>query len=437
MQDAEILIIGAGMAGLTAARALAERGKRVLVVEARDRVGGRVLSHSVQGDWRGAERQMVELGAEFVHGRPPELWALIAECGAEAIERDGAMLSEEWDGELAEDDPQDDSMLAPLKQLEDFAGEDKSFAEWLAESDVPEDQRGALLGYVQGFNAADARRIGIKGLGAQQKAEDAIEGERAWHLCGGYQQLAEYLAARVKELGSEVRLHTEVQAVRWNAGGVEIDTPAGTLRAVQCILTLPLGVLQRVNAGGIRITPEPAAIGQARRLEMGHAVRFTMMFRERWWQKSKALDRKKLEQMSFLFTPQRLPSVWWTTRLENSTLLTGWIGGPHALALEGRSAGELGQKACAALAEVFDMPEAEVRTQLISTHTHDWSHDPFACGAYSYIPAGAMYAPIAMTQPELDTLFFAGEHTDTTAHWGTVHAAIRSGLRAAQQALGE
>jgi monoamine oxidase len=141
--------------------------------------------------------------------------------------------------------------------------------------------------------------------------------------------------------------------------------------------------------------------------------------------------------MSFLFTPRRLPAVWWTTRLENSTLLTGWIGGPRAPALEGRSAGELGQKACTVLAEVFQMSESEVRAQLVTTHIHDWSHDPFACGAYSYIPAGAMDAPMAMVRPELDTLYFAGEHTDVTAHWGTVHAAMRSGLRAAAQIMGE
>lgn len=83
------------------------------------------------------------------------------------------------------------------------------------------------------------------------------------------------------------------------------------------------------------------------------------------------------------------------------------------------------------------MPESEVRAQLVETYTHDWSHDPFACGAYSYIPAGALDAPTAMTQPEENTLFFAGEHTDVTAHWGTVHAALRSGLRAANQVLEE
>jgi monoamine oxidase len=73
--------------------------------------------------------------------------------------------------------------------------------------------------------------------------------------------------------------------------------------------------------------------------------------------------------------------------------------------------------------------------QLDEVYTHDWDRDAYAQGAYSYVPAGAIDAPFAMTEPEASTLFFAGEHTDITGHWGTVHAALRSGLRAATQIL--
>jgi monoamine oxidase len=433
-KDDDVLILGAGIAGLAAARALGERGIRATVLEARNRVGGRLLSR------RSAGGGTVELGAEFVHGRAPELWALLAECEAQTTERDGTMLREEWDGGLIEDDPQDEEMFAPLEDLEDFAGEDVSFTDWLATSEVAEEDRPALLGYVEGFNAADAHKIGIRSLGEQQKAEDAIEGDRAWHLRGGYAQLAEYLAGRIKELGGNMRLDTEVLAIRWSAHQVEVETTQGTLRAKRCIVTLPLSILQRANSeAGLRITPEPAAISQARRLEMGHAVRFTLVFRERWWEQSPALDAVSLQTMSFLFTSKRLPAAWWTPHPEPeaSPTLTGWVGGPRAKLLEGKSAEELGREACTALAEVFSMDEALVHASLLETHTHDWSNDPFARGAYSYVPAGAMDAPTAMTQPEADTLFFAGEHTDTTGNWGTVHAALRSGLRAAQQVLGE
>lgn len=432
--EVDVVILGAGMAGLVAARALAERGVRVVVLEAKDRVGGRVFTRKAEGGGT------VELGAEFVHGRALELWALIDECGAKTVERDGTMLREEWGGDVVEDDPQDEVMFEPLEALEDFEGEDVAFADWLAASDVPEDERAALTGYVEGFNAADAKRIGVKALGVQQKAEDAIEGDRAWHVLGGYGQLAESLAARVKELGGEVRLGWEAVALRWRAGDVEVETNRGVVHAKRCVVTLPLGVLQCVNDEGcLRIAPEPAAIVQARRLEMGHAVRFTMVFRSKWWERSGVADEKKLAAMSFLFTFQRGVRVWWTAHPEPEALpaLTGWVGGPQAMELEGKSAGELGRAACAELAGVFDVAEDLVRWELVATYAHDWSGDVHARGAYSYVPAGALDAPAAMTRPEAGTLFFAGEHTDVTGHWGTVHAAIRSGLRAAAQVLGE
>lgn len=425
----QVLILGAGIAGLAAARALIQSGVRVTILEARDRVGGRI--HTLQ-----TSEGSVELGAEFVHGRAPELWKLIEEAGAKTVERDGVMLRESWDGELHEDEQTEDGALFdPLDQLADLK-EDMPFADWLAASDVPEEQRPALRGYVEGFNAADARRISAKSLGVQQKAEEAIDGERAWHIAGGYSQLTTYLANQVQQMGGEIRLNCVVRSVRWKAGEVAVETSAGTFAAPRCIITLPLGVLQQVNReGGVRFDPEPEALQHARRLTMGSAERFTLVFRERWWERSPSLSARALRDMSFLFTSRRMPPVWWTPHPESEALpkLTGWAGGPRAAELEGRDIEKLGRAACRELAKIFALPDQIVSDALLATHMHDWSLDPFARGAYSYVTAGALDAPRAMTQPESDTLFFAGEHTDITGHWGTVHAALRSGLRVAAQ----
>ena len=428
-RTADVLVLGAGMAGLAAARALAERGMRPLVLEARDRFGGRIYSLQTS-------HGVVELGAEFVHGKNAELWALIEEAGAKTVERDGSMLREGAPGDLGEDeDAEEGSLFDPLDQLADLP-KDMSFAEWLASSDLPKEQHVALRSYVEGFNAADAVRISAQSLGLQQKAEERIEGDRAWHVRGGYSQLAIYLANRVRKLGGEVRLSCIVQSVRWSEGEVTVETSTGMFRASRCVVTLPLGVLQRVNRdGGMRFEPEPAAIAHARRMAMGSAERFTMIFRERWWERSKHVNQEALEALSFLFTFRRLPPVWWTQHPEPQALatLTGWVGGPRATQLVGRDAEQLGNEACAALAAVFGVPAQQVRDALLATHKHDWELDPFAYGAYSYVPAGALDAPGAMAEPEDNMLFFAGEHTDTTANWGTVHAALGTGLRAAQQ----
>jgi monoamine oxidase len=433
-KDADVVVLGAGMAGLAAARVLGERGLRVVVVEAQERVGGRILSRQVESGG------VVELGAEFVHGRPPELWALIEEAGVQTAERDGTMLREGWGGGLEDASDDDEPLFAPLEQMEDFAGEDVAFWDWLKASEVPDSERAALLGYVEGFNAADARRISVRSLGVQQKAEDAAGGATSFHVRGGYAQLTEYLAKRVVELGGEIRLGCEVLGVRWSDDEVCVETSQGDLSAARCVVTLPLGVLQRVNKEhGVWMEPEPAAIAHAQRLAMGDAERFTMVFRERWWTGAAALDVKTLEAMSFLFTPQRLPPVWWTGHPEAQALpaLTGWVGGPRAKGFRGKSAEELGAAACGVLAEIFGISESAVREALVSTHRHDWAADVHARGAYSYVPVGAIDASAAMTLPERGMIFFAGEHTDVTGHWGTVHAALRSGLRAAAQILGE
>jgi monoamine oxidase len=433
--DADVLVIGAGMAGLTAARALAEAGVRVLVLEAQNRVGGRILTERI-GD------QVIELGAEFVHGRPPELLALIEEAGLTLTERDGAMLSFE-DGRLTGSGDEEteevtkverDDLFSPLEALQNLAGPDLSFADFLERPEIAHlsaEDRFALIGYVEGYNAADHHKISAISLGAQQKAEEAVEGDRAFHVVGGYDQLPEYLARRVEQRGGALRADTRVQRVVWRPGHVEVTTNQGNFSARQAIVTLPLSVLQ---SSRVVFDPAPGEIlEQARRLHMGQASRITLHLRERFWE---ALPpQPELSQLSFLFTRGGVPSVWWTTHPAPGRTLTGWTGGPRSAKLLGLSAEALGQLACDRLAEVFRLDATYVREQVLGCSTHNWQADPNALGAYSYIGVGGMDAPERMAEPVAETLYFAGEHTDTTGQWGTVHAAMRSGLRAARQVL--
>jgi monoamine oxidase len=424
-----VLVIGAGMAGLTAARALAQAGVRVLVLEAQNRIGGRILTERVGN-------QVIELGAEFVHGRPPELLALIAEAGLTLTERDGAMVSFE-DGQLTgSGEAEREDLFAPLERLGSLSGPDLSFADFLEREQIPEisqEERFALIGYVEGFNAADHRKISAASLGLQQKAEEEIEGDRAFHVVGGYDQVPEYLARCLEENGGALRADTRVKRVEWSPGRVEVVTNQGNFSARRAIVTLPLGVLE---SGRVAFDPAPGAIlAEARRLHMGQASRITLHFRERFWETLP--PQPALSELSFLFTRGGVPSVWWTTHPTRSTILTGWVGGPRSAKLLGLSAEALGRLACDRLAEVFGLEVEYVREQMLGCYTHNWQADPNALGAYSYIGTGGMDAPRRMTEPVAETLYFAGEHTDTTGQWGTVHAAMRSGLRAAQQVLAQ
>ena len=130
--------------------------------------------------------------------------------------------------------------------------------------------------------------------------------------------------------------------------------------------------------------------------------------------------------------------AWTPPHPEVSNSITGWVGGPRAaeVAATLREA-ELEGVAVKTLAKVMGLEEDAVRRELVGCWTHDWEADEFARGAYSYVAVGGLGAPAEMAEPVAGTLFFAGEHTDVTGHWGTVHAAMRSGLRAAGQILGE
>jgi monoamine oxidase len=139
--------------------------------------------------------------------------------------------------------------------------------------------------------------------------------------------------------------------------------------------------------------------------------------------------------MSFLLAREQPPGVWWTGRPAEEKTLTGWIGGPRSSALLRLPIEDLRERAVRAAAAALGVLEEDVRAELQGFHTHDWQADEGFRGAYSWVPVGGLEASAEMTEPIAGVLFFAGEHTDTTGHWGTVHAALGSGVRAADQIL--
>jgi monoamine oxidase len=412
------------MAGLTAARALLEKGMQVTLLEARERVGGRIRTIRSEGE-------VIELGAEFVHGKPPELWQLIAEASEETYEVEGEFVSYD-DGQLARSDAQESS-LEVMEGLEGWSKPDITFAEYVGQSSLSEEQARQAIGYVEGFNAADHRVIGVGSLARQQEAEDAIDGDHGFRLKKGYDRLAGFLAEKITATGGDIILNTVVEKVEWIDQHVRVlarrDGVAEIFEAKQAVIALPLGVLQ---SHSVSFVPEPKALQEAERLRVGSACRLTLVFRERFWQH---LKPAALEHLSFLLAFGKTPGVWWTAHPADSNTLTGWSGGPEAAKLLRLSREDQRDLACKRLAEIFSLHAGHLQHLLITCHMHNWDRDPLSCGAYSYVPAGALDACEKMTLPESDTLFFAGEHTDTTGHWGTVHAAIRSGHRAAHQIL--
>ena len=418
----DAIVIGAGVSGLVAARTLAEAGLSVALLEARDRVGGRV--HTIPAADGGLP---VELGAEFVHGLAPELIDLIDEAGLTRFELDGEMRCFHGDGLVSCGDQREVDHL--FEKLGGAAPQkDMSFNQFVAQQGLSSASAAWARNYVEGFNAADADRISLLSLAKQQAAEDEISADRLFRVAEGYGQVPAFLLRRFEEAGGKLFASAAVQSITWKPGQVVITTAAGrTFQARTAVVTLPLGVLQ---ARRVVIAPEPAAIfAAADQLAMGPAIHLVYEFDQ-----SFLSTYKTMQGVSFILSPEVTPPTWWTTHPNPAPMLTAWLAGRKAQSV---AADTLSAPGLITLATMLGTPLETLQTHVVRASVHDWSLDEYSLGAYTYVPQGALHASDDLCVPVESTLFFAGEHTDTTGHWGTVHGALRSGIRAAHQVLAQ
>ncbi len=422
-ESADVLIVGAGAAGLAAAQDLSAADLRVIVVEARGRVGGRIFTLRDQ-----SVPAPVELGAEFVHGKSPELFEIIESAHLPFCEVTGRHWYFE-NGVLSRTDDfwaKLDQLMEQMKSVDP----DRSFKDYLDSlPHDPETERAKAIAvrYVEGFHAARIDRIGVHGLIKANEAAEQIDGNKAFRLLRGYLDVSQWLYEEAKGHGAIFQLNTVVDEVRWKRDTVELvcrsDNISLSFSAPRTIITLPLGVLQagEDQHGTVRFDPElPREKRDAvRALEMGHVVRIVLHFHERFWEKIDIPgtgEKEDLSQLGFIHYPEAPISTWWTMLPERAPLLVGWVG-------------------VDSLSRIFGVTENYVRSLLAGSFIHDWQADPFTRGAYSYLPVNGLAAQLALSQPVDNTLFFAGE-TTSVGNIGTVHGAIQSGRRAAKEVIG-
>jgi monoamine oxidase len=274
------------------------------------------------------------------------------------------------------------------------------------------------------------------------EAEEKIDGDRSFRLPAGYDGLVGVLDQQRNRERSRIEFNTTVTRVRWRTGAVEVEAVGAneskrTFSAPRLISTLPLGLLTGKPDGEGIVSFDPplaAKIDAISKLRVGHVIRVSMVFRRRFWAEMKC-EGRSLEKMSFLFSRDATFATWWTFLPTDAPLLTAWAPADAAEALSQFSDQDICEKAVEALSRVFHLPLERCREELVSAHTHNWQHDPYSRGAYSYVAFGGNDVQRDFAAPLDKTIFFAGEATNFEGHHGTVHGAIATGYRAADEVL--
>ena len=407
----DVIVIGAGLAGLAAARALRNAGREVLILEGRDRLGGRICTDHRWG-------LPVDLGAAWIHGIEHNPVARLArQQGLRLVTTDYErsvtfdLQGRPWGAERAiATDRQMEQWLARLESR-DSSG---SLAEATRNPPLPPDPRFLLTVNVEheyGADLADLPTAYATGEGRRLEGEDVL-------LPGGLEPLVVTLARDLR-----IRTGVTVTAIRQDAGGVRLTTSQGEVRGRQVCCTVPLGVLQ---SGTIRFEPDlPAAHRRAiARLGMGLLDKLVLRFPRPFWDPDLTLIRQQ----------GPAPGLWaeWLNLMPvlGQPMLVGFNAGTVARELYHQPEAAVIASGLATLRRLYGSRVPEPTGGCLTR----WGMDPFSRGSYSYLKLGAEPGDRQRLAQPVGPLVFAGEATSVD-YPGTLQGAYESGLRAARQLL--
>jgi len=282
----------------------------------------------------------IELGAEFVHGTPREMWSIIDSARLPVMEVMGDSYQSS-SGQLQKVDPPSDQFERVYEAMREAP--EQSFADFIAHSKFDEATRAQVTAYIEGFNATSKESLST---GYVLETEEAGVSDRSFRMLSGYDELVRWLWHGVDSRLADLRLNTEVRAIRWRRGAAEVETSHGTFKGGKVIITVPIGVLA---SGSIHFDPEPLVLRPVcEAMDMGQTVRIVLRFRERFW------ERGGREHLSFLFSDDAVMPTWWTAIQARAPVITGWSAGPKAGPLLGWSEDAITREAVNALAHLVE-----------------------------------------------------------------------------------
>jgi len=433
MAEQRIIIVGGGVAGLVAARNLAREGRRVELLEARDRLGGRIQTERDPG-WP----MPIELGAEFVHGQPEPTLRLLNEArlSLQALEdrHHVALPASEARGALAVRElPRFAARTRQLLADVRLGEPDCSAAEFAQRAGLAGEERVLFELFVEGFHAVPLEDVSMQSLARDARARGTSEGG-LFRVQEGYGALVEWLAQQVAaESSARIHLQSVVRSVIWEKGQASVAVEQGD-RSWQfsgdaLLVTVPLGVLAAPRGLGIDFYPLLTAQRSAIDLcAMTRVLKLVLRFREAFWERAGQPD------WEFLHDPEAAFPTFWRQAQGRAQQITAWVGGPRARLAAVRWEPAAVREAVATLCRLLRASTQCALEALIGFHGSALEHDPFARGAYGYARPGGQHVHELLAASIQNTLFFAGEATDVE-HPATVAGAIQSAERAAREIL--
>ncbi len=424
MNRSDILIIGAGAAGLIAAKELSKKGKKVTVLEAKPQAGGRI---STLHD--GGFLQPVEGGAEFIHGNLPITLGLLKEAGIKYTKTKGKMVRS-IEGKWKETDEPVEGWGSLMQKMNELQ-QDTTLTQFLNAEFADEKYdalRQSALQYAQGFDAVDPDKASVFALREEWQHDE----EDTYRIEGGYVQLIHHLLTLCKEHNAVVLFNKPVAAVEWKRGGVIVTTPTKeTFYAQQAMVTVPVGVLaaDEGTPNFIQFKPQLPQIQKAtKEIGYGNVIKILLQFSSVFWQKQKD---------ALFFISDQTIATWWSQQPSHYPLLTGWIAGKKADEFTGKKEEEIKQLALQSLANIFNKNKEELTKWLTACYIVNWQNEVYAKGAYSFNTVASEEAKKVINEGIENTLFFGGEALYSGASGGTVEAALVSGLSVAKKIIGE
>jgi monoamine oxidase len=422
MEYADIIIIGAGAAGLMAAKDISFSGKSVIILEADNRIGGRIYT-VYNKDFP----EPVQLGAEFIHGNLPLTIALLKEAKIKFDSVKGTFYRFSKGKLQTENDAFAgwSHMMQKMKMLkEDMSLQDFLNTYFTGEKNA--DFRKSVANYTSGYDAADPRDASTLGLLNEWENED----EDQYQIRSGYIELVNYLQDSSIDRGCRIMLSDAVKTVNWRAGYIEAITASGRIyNSSKMIVTVPLGILQKKasDSNYIAFYPEiHRTLEIANRIGFGSVIKIVIRFTETFWK-----TEKQKNKMRFILSDEKIPT-WWT-HTKNLPIITGWLGGPNAQQVRGENA--IMSFALQSLAFIFNIDKTVLEKMLASFNYCNWADESFVGGAYSYPKAGHHTAKIELNMPVDHTIYIAGEACCIGKASGTVEAALISGRQVAEKIL--